>query len=38
MQKMYYGLQEAVERLLPQYNYNVNFNYGVKPGSNLTHE
>lgn len=38
MQKMYNGLEEAVNRLLPQYNYNVNFNYGVQPGTSLTHE
>lgn len=38
MHKMYVALEEAVNRLLPQYNYYVDFNYGVKPGVSQTHE
>lgn len=38
MEKMYTEVERTVNRLLPQYNYNVNFNYGVKPGISQTHE
>lgn len=37
MKKMYVEVERTVNRLLTQYNYNVNFNYGVKPGHSETH-
>ena len=37
MQYMYNELEKAVQRLLPQYNYYVDFSYTVKPGSSNTY-
>jgi hypothetical protein len=37
MKKMYNELERTVNRLLDQWNYNVNFKYGVKPGHRETH-
>ena len=38
MSKMYSELERVLNRLLPQYNYNVHFSYGVKPGHSQTHD
>lgn len=38
MEKMYNDLERSVRRLLTEYNYNVHFNYGVKPGHAETHD